>query len=156
MNADRAEHIRRCREKIAEHGHMVAAIGGDEETGEPQYAYTIGVSTFCGVEFVISGLDVEVMHDAMNALAYKAREDKFKPTDGLLVEGVFVEPYMPKLRLVDPTRLGNFGWIPDVLDVPDMPPLWQAHYSTQDHRYPGDPGYTLAEFQFDYSQPEAV
>lgn len=159
MNEDEAreQHIAACRAKVAEHGHMVAAIGADPDGGDPQFAYTIGLTTLCGYEFVISGLPIEDMHNALNALARKARDGVFKPSDNLLVEGVFQPPYLPRLRPVDPARLGEFGWITPVLDLPEAPPMWQAQYSTRDHKYPGDPGYGFnGTYQLDYSQPEAV
>lgn len=156
MNEDaNAILIQRCRDKIAEHGHMVAAIGADVETGQPDYAYTIGVHAFCGYEFAMSGLPVEDMHNALNALARRAREGKLKPSDGLLVEGVFMGEYLPRLRLAHPSW--SFGWMLPVLGLDGPVPVWQAQYSTREHKYPGQPGYYLtADEQTDFSQPKGV
>lgn len=153
----RAQHIANCREKIAGNGHMVAVIGANPEREEPQYAYTIGLTPVCGCEFAMSGLGFEDMHNALNALARKVHDEGLKPSDLLLVEGVFELPYLPRLRPVDPSWFDCFGWIKPVLGLADTPPIWQAQYSTQDHHYPGDPRYTFDRtYQTDYSQPEAA
>jgi hypothetical protein len=134
--------VQQCRAKIAQHGHMVAAVGSNEQTGASQYAYTIGVSKYRGFEFAISGLPVEDMHNSLNTLAYKAIDRKLTPAEGLLVEGVFEGVYLPRLHLADPSW--PFGLIASALDTDAKVPVWQAQFPTVDHKYPGDDGYTIA------------
>jgi hypothetical protein len=146
-----------CREMIAKNGHMIQAVGANPGGGDPQFAYTIGLTPVCGFEFAISGLPIEDMHNALNALARKVQDEHMKPSDNLLVEGVFEPPCLPRLRPVDASHLDNFGWIKTVLGLPQMPPMWQAQYSTQDFKFPGDPGYHFDRtYQIDYSQPAAL
>lgn len=150
-----AQFAEQCRTTIAEHGHMVLAAGADPDGRSPQFAYTIGVNGYCGCEFAVSGLPIEDMHNALNALARKALDGRFKPSAGLLVEGVFDPPYLPRLAPVDPSR--GFGLIATVLRLDERPAMWQAQYPTRGGYYPGDAGYDLHEmYQTDFSLPEAA
>lgn len=141
---DEAVYAERCRARIADRGHMVAAIDADPGDGTPAYAYTIGVSPR-GHEFAVSGLPVEDMHNTLNRLARRSLAGELDPRDGLMIEGVFERGYLPCLRLAHPGSA--FKWIELVLGVPHRPPVWQAQYPDLRRRYPGQPGYDPSPYR---------
>lgn len=142
--------VEQCRAKIREHGFNVIGVGADPEGSVPQFAYTVGVSTLREFELAMSGLSFETMHDALSTLARKARSGKLILAGDLLVEGVFTDGYVPRLRRAHPGHA--FGMIHRVLGT--CPPVWQAQFPDKQRRYPGEPGCTLEPIdQTDFTQP---
>lgn len=144
-----------CRSKILDHGFTVIGVGADPENSVPQFAYTVGVSVQRGFEFVISGLPIETMHEALSRLARRALCDTvgFTPTNGMQVPGVFAPPFQPRLmRVHDEWPL---GMIRRALGNATCPQRWQAQFPDVGGRYPGEDGYCLSPGkQTDFTQPK--
>lgn len=59
---------------IEQRGHQIIWVGPDPERGNPQFAYTIGLTARVGIELLIFGLSPQLAADVLGTIA-KAFDD---------------------------------------------------------------------------------
>lgn len=124
-------------EKIAEHGHMVQLVGGDE-TNTP-LAYTVGLSADerHGYELAVSGLDLTIAGNILNCAVDALRDTR--PEEGLLLERVLVGYAVRLRRITGPTIV--YGTVRRVYG--EVGDVWQVEYPDRAGRFPGEAGYSI-------------
>ncbi|MGN6162574.1 MAG: DUF4262 domain-containing protein [Marmoricola sp.] len=143
------EHIH---QKIDEYGVTIIAVGADPETGDTQFAYTIGLAEKHGCELAMNGAPFEDMHYILNQVAKRINDGVLEPRDGLMVEGVLEGGYVVRLKQADPTRAACFPWIRIALGLAEFPAVWQVQYPAHGGQFPGQDGYDIdPQVQLDYT-----
>ncbi|MFC7486984.1 DUF4262 domain-containing protein [Knoellia sp. CPCC 206453] len=136
-----------------DHDHVAHGDEGHDADGSPSFAYTVGLGHRCGhPELLISGLDPEVMHRALNDLTRRVMQGRRlapgdvledvlagvpvvveQVTDDALREtvtwsGWFHRRRPEALAIVWPSVAGLFAWQPGAPSVLNerQPPEWRA------------------------------
>ena len=147
------ENERRCLEIVRQHGWQVMLVPAGDESGEPAFAYTIGLLHQAQhPELVMSGLPLDLMHRVLNELAERVMSGRqFAPGDlvegalarvALLVEDLtaagraetvtwsawFHRAQVPARQVVWPDTAGRFAWQRGASDLLDerQPPAWRV------------------------------
>ena len=130
--------VRDCREKIERYGWTCMSIFAHEESGTPDFSYTVGLTkTFQHPELVIAGLTQHAAHSVLiTAVSFIERGTVF--TNGAEVEGVVVG-YRVRFRSVNLGRCAavSFG-VSNVYYGRRVPRL-QLLWPDVDGAFPGDP-----------------
>jgi hypothetical protein len=74
-----AEFVDNVRKLVERHGHMVVAIDAYLTTGEPEYAYTVGLAAKYGHEVIVFGCHRDVAQLVLNAVATSAAAGALEP-----------------------------------------------------------------------------
>ncbi|KUN58908.1 hypothetical protein AQJ46_42305 [Streptomyces canus] len=129
-------YLQRLAEQVAARGYAVPHIFPVPDSGQPPYAYTVGLHVTHGYELAFSGLP-GIASDVLGLLAEALAERGTTPAEGLAVDGLLHDGYSIRLRPVsDSARFPVIGAL--FPDLPALPAIWQALWPDPGHRFPGD------------------
>jgi hypothetical protein len=116
-------------------------LGIPEDADGPAFAFSVGLfKTFGHAEILMLGLDLDVMHTAINLIGEELRQGR-RFSSGESASG-FLEGYDVQFRNVDPdyypAYLGYARWYYQGDDFPVLQCLWPD----REGRFPADPGFT--------------
>lgn len=135
--ADLAPAERQLLDDIDEYGLHIVHVPGEGD--EPGYSFTIGLwHSFQQPDVIVFGLDDEVAHELLNALADEADDGKRfladSKHDGLLVDYPVRFVQLPRDRY--PTLLGSAMWAYEGDDFTCVQLVWPDKQG----RWPWEPG----------------
>jgi hypothetical protein len=126
-------------EQIGKYGFYTQYVGEDPASGDPQYAYTVGLSSQdkYGYEFAISGLSPTGSHAFLWNAVRAIEKFGITPDDAVEVPEVGAGDY--KVRLRAASTNAQFGMIEQLLG--ERSAVWQLMCPDEQGRYPGNPAY---------------
>lgn len=131
-------YVARLREMIAEHGFATPAVRADDSTAA--YCYTVGLHETLGHEFVMTGLDVEVMQVVLHSVV-KRFTGSSGPVAGEVLNGLLANGFQLLMHPVE--SLEPFVMLRAVYGREAAVPYWQAVWPDRDGAFPHDVSYSL-------------
>jgi hypothetical protein len=135
----------RIREAIRKYGWYCMAVEGEEEHGQPGFAYTIGLTGFGHPELLAYGLHPSYAHKLFGALVRKVRSGTTLTEETELTLPIWtVHLHQQAVRFMPvPSPRWSLLWAADAYKPAPIQAL-QVVWADGKGQFPWEPGYALA------------